>query len=279
MYSRVPCFGAYGHRGRGEVLYLFQLEVESARDGGQFLHVLFPASWVAADEVWDELLAKSCTAVYVVEPSVEVIEQLERRLAHEVQHAVAGVFGCYLQSSAHVVYDEFFGIFASELLVGKYEVVTNSAANEALLYSCHLTCFLIDADEFLVVVVQVLAYLWMNTRRAAALLADGLVLATHAVHVCRRTSEVGDVTLEVGHVGYAFYLAQYAFLAATNDELALVCRDGAEGAAAKAASVQVDGVSNHFIGWDDTALGIFWMGQTRVRQIEGGIDLCFGEGE
>ena len=66
---------------------------------------------VAGDEVGDDLLVEVLLATDAVELSLEVLELLERRLAHEVEHAVAGVLRGHLQPSADVAGDEFAGVF------------------------------------------------------------------------------------------------------------------------------------------------------------------------
>ena len=92
----VEHLGGHGHRGGGEVLHLFQLVAHVAREVGQLAHVLFAAARMGADEVGDELLAKALLAVDAVEDALELLEQLERGLAHELQHAGAGVLGSHL---------------------------------------------------------------------------------------------------------------------------------------------------------------------------------------
>ena len=39
MESGIPCFGGYGHRSRGKVLYLLQMKVQSFGDDSQFRHI------------------------------------------------------------------------------------------------------------------------------------------------------------------------------------------------------------------------------------------------
>ena len=47
---------------------------------------------MGGDEVGDNLLSEILLAVDAVELALELIELLERRLAHEVEHPFAGVF-------------------------------------------------------------------------------------------------------------------------------------------------------------------------------------------
>ena len=148
----IPHLGADGHRGGGEVLYLFQLEIKSLGGDGQVHHVLFPASWVAADEIGDNLLAETFLAVDVVEKALELLELLERGLPHEVEHLVAGVFGGYLQSAAHMAANEFAGVFAHGgigVFIAAFvqqQVLTHATANEAFLHAGQLVYGMIDVE-------------------------------------------------------------------------------------------------------------------------------------
>ena len=111
MIARVPCFGGYGHRGGREVLHLLEVEVQTLGDNRQLGHVLLRASRMATDEVGDDLLAEVQLVVDLVEYLLEVVELGERWLAHDVEHRIAGVLGSYLEASAHVLGNEFAGIF------------------------------------------------------------------------------------------------------------------------------------------------------------------------
>jgi len=81
-------------------------------------HILLVTAWMAGDEVGDNLLVEMLLATDAVELSLEVLELLERWLAHEVEHAVAGVLRGHLQSSADVAGDEFAGIFLGSTVGG-----------------------------------------------------------------------------------------------------------------------------------------------------------------
>lgn len=56
MESGVVDFGGKAHGGWREVLHLLEMEVQFARQHGQFCHVGFPAAGMAADEIGYELL-------------------------------------------------------------------------------------------------------------------------------------------------------------------------------------------------------------------------------
>ena len=64
------------------------MEVQSLGDDGKLRHILFLASGMTADEIRDELLAQSFFTVNSVEYLLELTELAERRLAHDVEHAV-----------------------------------------------------------------------------------------------------------------------------------------------------------------------------------------------
>ena len=99
VIARVPGLGGVSHRRGGEVLYLFEVEVEALGDDGQFGHILLMTAWMGRYEVGDNLFSEILLAVDAVELALEFIELLERRLAHEVEHAIAGVLGGHLQTA------------------------------------------------------------------------------------------------------------------------------------------------------------------------------------
>lgn len=112
MESCVPCLGGDGHGGGGEVLHLFELEVEVFGQCGKFGHIFGCAAGVGADEVGDDLLAEVMAEVDVVEDALEVVEETEGGFAHEGEHTVGSVFGCHFETTADVMGDEFFGVLA-----------------------------------------------------------------------------------------------------------------------------------------------------------------------
>ena len=194
IVAGVPCLGADGHWGGGEVLYLLQVEVKAFGYHGEFGHILFVASRVAAYEVRYDLLVETLLPVYAVEYLFEPLEQSKRRFAHVLQHVVARVLRRYLQSSAHVVAYQLARILACSLVgllvlaLVQQQVVAHSAAYEALLYLWQGVNGMINVEQRRVVGVEVGAYLRMDARRTLALLARLVVAAVHAVHVGRRSA-------------------------------------------------------------------------------------------
>ena len=112
VVARVPGLGGDGHRRGGEVLHLLQMEVEALGDDGKLGHILLATAGVGGDEVGDYLLAQVLLAVDAVELALEVVKLLERGLAHQLEHAVAGVLGRHLQLAAHVAGDQLACILA-----------------------------------------------------------------------------------------------------------------------------------------------------------------------
>ena len=111
MIPCIPSFGSYRHRGRGKVLHLLQMEIESLGDNCQFGHVFFRTAWMATDEVRYYLLAEVLLLINSVEYLLELVELTERRFPHDVKHSVAGVLGSHFQASAHMIGNQFTGIF------------------------------------------------------------------------------------------------------------------------------------------------------------------------
>ena len=273
MIACVPCFGGYGHRGGREVLHLLEVEVQTLGDNRQLGHVLLRASRMATDEVGDDLLAEVQLVVDFIENLLEVVELGERWLAHDVEHRVAGLLGSYLEASAHVLGNEFAGVFLRASVDGrvlafvKQEVVTHPTTDEALLDARKRIDGMIDVEQRAMVGVEVRAHLGMDARGALALAALVRVVSAHGIHVGTRASQVGEVALEVGHFGNGFDFAQDTFLASAHDELALMRTDGTEGTSAETSSMEVHGELDHVEGRDALAL-VLGVWQTGVREVE-----------
>ena len=283
VVAGVEHFGGHGHGRGGEVLHLFELVAHLAGELGQLGHVGFGAAGVAGDEVGYELLVEAFFAADAVKETLEVVELLEGGLAHEVEHVVAGMLGGYFQAAADMAGDEFAGVVLGGavgglvLAVVEHKVVAHAGAYEALLDAGQGVDGMVEVEQARVVGVQVGAYLGVYAAGALAVFAGLVVAAVHAVHVGRGTAEVAEIALEVVHLGDLTDLAQDAFLGATGNELALVGGDGAEGAAAKAAAVDVDAVAYHLVGGNALAL-IFYMRYARVGQVVRGVQLLGGHG-
>ena len=116
VVASIPCFGADCHGSGREVLYLLQVEIEVFGDDGKFSHIFFLATWMAAYEVRDYLLLQIFFLVDAVKDTFELIEELERRLAHLIEHLVGSVLGRDLESTAHMATDELTGIIAGSLV-------------------------------------------------------------------------------------------------------------------------------------------------------------------
>ena len=116
VVASIPRLGRYRH-GRGrKVLHLLQLEVELLGLDGQLSHISLRTTRMAGDEVGDYLLVEMLLAIDAVEDALEVVELLERGLAHQVKDALAGMFWRYLQSAADMAGYQFAGIFHGRLV-------------------------------------------------------------------------------------------------------------------------------------------------------------------
>ena len=91
------------------------------------------------DEVWNDLLVETLFLVNLVKDALELVEQIERRLAHELQNLRTGMLRCYLQSAAHMLGNQLAGVFPCRLIhllilaLVQQQVVTHTTAYKALL--------------------------------------------------------------------------------------------------------------------------------------------------
>ena len=74
VVAGVPHLRADGHGGRGEVLDLFQLEIQALGDQSEPGHVFLMATGMAADEIGYDLLAQAFTPVDVIKKPLEVLK-------------------------------------------------------------------------------------------------------------------------------------------------------------------------------------------------------------
>ena len=99
----------------------------------------------------------------------------------------------------------------------------------------------------------------------------------HGIHVGRRTSEVGEVATEVGHLCDGFDFAQNAFLGTGHDKFPLMGGDRAERTAAEATAMHAHGEASHLERRDAFSF-VFRVGQPRVGQVEGMVELLGSHG-
>ena len=140
------------------------------------------------------------------------------------------------------------------------QIVTNSAANKRLFDFGHLVHGVIDVEQGAVVIIEIVAWFGVQTRRTDTFFAALEVETVHTVHIGRRTAKVGDIALKIGHLSHLFHLAKYRFFASASYEFALMRRNGAKCAATKATAVHIHRVAYHFVGGNGFAI------VARVRQ-------------
>ena len=234
---------------------------------GQRPHVLLRAAGVRRDEVGDQLVGEPLAAADAVKIGVQLLEEREGGLAHQLQHMLLGVLGRHLQPSRGVVAD-------NRLEVGRVveQVVADAAADKGLLDPLHGADLLVERQQRPVVVVEVRTALRMEARGAAAARAEPPVASAHAVHVGRRGPDVGEIPLEARHPHDTLHLGEDRPLAARGDELALMGRDGAEGAAAEAAAVDVHREADHLPRRDVALARIARMGRPLVGEVERAVE-------
>ena len=168
---------------------MLQLEIKLFGDDGQLSHVFLPAAGMRTDEIRYDLLVQSLLAIDAVEDALKVLEQLERGLTHEHEHAVAGVFGCYLQATADVAADELACVVIGCTVAGfvlaamEQQVVANATADEAFLNLRKGIDRVIDLQQLGVVGVEIGTHLRMDATGTATFLTGFQVVSVHAVHV------------------------------------------------------------------------------------------------
>ena len=64
------------------------MEVKALRYNSQLCHIFFSTSWMRTDEVWYNLLIQIFLLINSVENLLKLLEQLERRLTHKLQHRI-----------------------------------------------------------------------------------------------------------------------------------------------------------------------------------------------
>lgn len=224
------------------------------------------------DEVGDQLVGQPLAAADAQEIGVQLFEKCERRLAHQSQNGILGVLGRDFQASRGVVFDHGVQIRAVV-----EQVVSDAAADKGLLDAFHGADLLVQSQQRPVVVIQVGALFRVQARRAAAFSAQLLVAAAHAVHVGRGRSDIRKVTFEIGHFGDPPHFAEDRAFAARVDELALVCRYGAERAAAEASPVDVYRVFYHLPRRNIPFAVVSGVRGALVGQVERVVELRGGE--
>lgn len=281
VIASIPCFGAHGHGGGGEVLHLLKMEVEPFGGNGKFCHIFFCAAWMATDKVGDDLFAQLLLFVNLVKDALELLKLTERRFAHQVEHLVAGVFRSNLETAAYMMADEFARVLTSRSVgflvftLVEEQVVAHTTAYETLLDAGQSVDGMIDVEQLAHVGVEVGAYLGMDARRTRTLFASLMVAPMHAVHVGRGSAKVAQIALEIGHLCDEFHFFEDALLAPAHDEFALMGTDSTKGTASETSAVDVDRKLDHLVGRDALVL-VFGVGQPGVGQIVGGVEFFGG---
>ena len=273
-------FGAERHGRRRKILYLLQAVAHAFHLQRQLRHVLQTAAGVAADEIGYQLVPQPRLLAYLVEASFRLLEEAERRLAHQRQHRVRRMLRRHLQPPASVMQHHrpkvlppgISGSSGISVSSGK-QIAPDPAAHIQVLHLGMRAHLAQQRYHRAVVAVQVLAHRGHRAAVAAALTAEVGILALHPPHVRRRPAEVRQHAVELRVLGDEVHLIEDRLLAARGYLLALVGADGAERAAAEAAAVRVHAPAYHLEGRYRPAFLVFGVRQPHVRQVEAGVDL------
>lgn len=185
MVAGVIDFRGHGHRGWGEVLNLFEMEIKPFGLDRELCHVYFVATWMGGDEIGDKLLAQVMALVYGVEQALELLELAERRFAHDVENPIFGMFGGNFQTTTYMVGNQLLIVasrscidFRTARLVHR-QVISHAAPDKGFLDSGKGVDGMVDVEQRTVVIVEVGARLRMETARSETFGTDVLVASTH----------------------------------------------------------------------------------------------------
>ncbi len=261
------------HRARQEGLHLIGAEAVRLEPEGEVEHVLVGGAGVRGDEVRDQVLLLAGLARELLEHGLEAVVGADAGLHHLGERTALGMFGRDLQVAADMVGDQLLHIG------GRFhrKVITQAGGDQHPLDARQGACLAVELDQRAVVGVEVLADVRVDAGQAAAVRLDLFVLAGQPVHVGGRPAKVRDGAGEaLDLVADVLDLAQDGGLRTTLDDAPLVLGDRAEGAAAKAATHDVDREADHVPGGN---LGIT-VGRMRgagVGQVEHAIHLRRGQ--
>ena len=176
------------------------------------------------------------------------------------------MLGCDFESSGDMTGDELAGIGFG------HEVIANAGTDESMLDIRQSIDRAVDIQEGSEILIEVLADRRLQARRSRTALADRHILAMHAVHICRRSSEVGDDAVEIRQTAQPLYLAEDRSLGARDDLLALMGRDSTERATAKTTAVHADRPLDHVVSRDAFVL-VFGVRRILEGQIIDSVEL------
>ena len=261
-----------GHGAGVEGLHLVGAETVLLQPDGQVHHVLIAGAGVGGDEVRDQELLLARLFAVLLEQLLELVIAADAGLHHLGQRAGLGVLGRDLQVATHVVLHQLAHVFGR--LDG--QVVAQARADEDLLDARQLARAAVDVDQRAVVGVQVRTDAGEHAAGLAAVLLDLGAGAAQAVHVGGGAAQVGDGAGEaLDLVADVLDLLDDRIFGTALDDAAFVLGDRAEGAAAEAATHDVDRGADHLPGRDlgrafvaAVLVGIAGVRATRVRQAE-----------
>ena len=151
--------------------------------------------------------------------------------------------GAMLRSHLELTADVLFNKTAKECiaLIRKHIIISNARTDKHLFYAGYTLHTLQQLDIFAVIGDEVRA---RSRRKAAAIRADTVLelpLACGTAEICRRTSDVVNIALEIRELCQQLRFADNAVNTARSHRSALMVGNGAESTAAEAAAIMRDG--------------------------------------
>ncbi len=267
--------GGVGERRRVEVLHLIELEAVGLDPERHVHHVFIRGARVGGDEVGDQVLLLARLFGILVEQLLEAVVAAHARLHHLGERALFGVFRRDLEVAADVVLGQLLDVAR----IFHRDVVAHARGDQDLLDALEVARLAIEVDGRAVVRVHVRA----DGRPDAGGAPTGLLclgaLAAELVHVGGGAAQIRDDTGKARHlVADLFDFFQDRLFRAALDDAPFVLGDGAEGAAAEAATHDVDRGLDHVVG-RDLLVAIGRVRHPLVRQAEHPVHLVGFERE
>ena len=133
-----------------------------------------------------------CFPVGFFEELCKSFEVFERRFSHELEDMFFGMLGCHFKSAAYMFEDEFSCVFVVE------EVKPYAATHECFFDVWELVDGSVNVKNRTKISVEIFANGWLQAGGSFAFVANVFVFSFDSIHIGRWSSEVGDVSFEIG---------------------------------------------------------------------------------
>ncbi len=244
------------------------------QEHGELHRFLQGAARVARHKIRHQILLLAAFLCCGIEPLLKLLIDLDMRLAHEIQHLVAGVLRRHLELTAHVILHKL--VQKIVVLVLEHIVEPDTGTYEYLfdpLYGPQ------SAQKMYIVAVVGYEVLAGSGRQALLPLAHAvllLLLAGGVTEVRRRSADIVDITLEPWIFRELHCFLVYAVLASGLDPAPLMERYRTEVAEAEAPTVMRDGKLDLLYRRNAALLFVHRVVHTHVRELVGVVELRLG---